>query len=136
MHQAGTVKAFGRGATPDVRRAYEFFAVVEQGGAGAAGAAGGSFAVFVGGFCLVFGSDRDRFFVVLVFERGFVTRFFVFLGDGFFRLSGFGSVVFFVSGLAAFFSAAGFVFSAFLAGALLVCVALAARAEALLTGAA
>ena len=25
MHQAGTVKAFGRGATPDVRRAYEFF---------------------------------------------------------------------------------------------------------------
>ena len=57
--------------------------------------------------------------------------FFAFTGSAFFLAS----VVFFVSGFAVFFSATGLVFSAFLAGALPVCVALAPGAEALLAGA-
>ena len=92
MHQAGAVKTFGRGAAPNIRGADEFFAVIEQGAAGAADAIGGDVARFRRGVLLVFGGSD--FLVVFILGGRFVMRFLAFLGNGFFRLDRFALVRF------------------------------------------
>ena len=72
MHEAGAIEPFGRRATPNIGRANEFLAVIEQGTAGIALATGGS------RFMLL--EQRGGFLARLVF---LVVRFVRFLRDHF-----------------------------------------------------